>query len=415
MKGLLKKIAKRLFLFLCAGILIFSCTLNKTGESAKKIESDAEISSVFELAEGEKLVVPDLKNVKHLGRTLERDGMLFLAQTASGIEFKVENTKTLRLNLVGDKTAVASSGNLPYNYARYMIFVDGKELITGSMNMEKISVTIFPRENKSKVPARDAVVRILKITEATLSNFAIAGIVLDEEASISPTPAKDFKIEFIGDSVTCGYGVEAKGGTFSTQTENATKAYAYLTAENLGADYSIVSYSGFGVYSGYTSDKNERNSISLVPSFYEHVTYIPSDRSFNNRPWDFSRFKPNLIVVNLGTNDASYCKNSERKNAFTEAYVDFLKKLREKNPKAFIICSLGTMGDNLFDNVQAAVEQYSFSTGDTRVSPFHFTPQNIVLDGIGADWHPSMRTQEKAAEALTAYIRSLQSRGKLNL
>ena len=56
-------------------------------------------------------------------------------------------------------------------------------------------------------------------------------------------------IEFIGDSITCGYGIEAKAGgeLFDTGTENFEKTYAYLSSKELNFDYSVVCYSGCGL------------------------------------------------------------------------------------------------------------------------------------------------------------------------
>ena len=71
---------------------------------------------------------------------------------------------------------------------------------------------------------------------------------------IEPTNKKDLSIEFIGDSMTCAYGVEGKDENehFKTSTENFSKSYAYLASQILNVDYSSVSYSGYGIASGYS-------------------------------------------------------------------------------------------------------------------------------------------------------------------
>ncbi len=379
------------------GILAFSCATNSgTSKSTSKIDSS---KTTVESTAGE--IVPSESTVKYLGRTLEKNGTLYFAQTASGIEFKVENTKSLTLNLVGDSTARPTRGELPGNLARYTVFVDGKEVITDSMTKQKLALEVFNGDTK-----KDATIRIIKITEASQSNMGIKTIVVDPDAKVMPTAAKDLKIEFIGDSITCGYGVEeTNGGAFTTQTENAAKAYAYLTAENLNADYSIVSYSGFGIYSGFTS--GERNETSLVPPNYEYITYTWNDGTFNKKPWDFKKFQPDFVVINLGTNDASYCKDSSSRADFEDAYVDFLKDIRAKNPKAHIICALGTMGQDLYYNIEEAVSSYKKSTKDEKVSTYKFPVQNQAVDGVGADWHPSIPTQKKSAAMMTEFIKSL--------
>ena len=64
------------------------------------------------------------------------------------------------------------------------------------------------------------------------------------------------------------------------------------------------------------------------------------------------------------------------------------------------------MGQDLCNAVKAVVDSYSTLTGDTKVSFLKFANQNMS-DGIVADWHPSEKTQEKAATLLTAKIKSI--------
>ena len=123
---------------------------------------------------------------------------------------------------------------------------------------------------------------------------------------------------------------------FKTATENVTKAFSYKTASALNVDYSMFSISGYGIISGYTDNPDIRHDDQLIPSFYESMglSYdkldgIPSSQDI---PWDFSSFVPDIIVLNLGTNDDSYCQdNTEKQAEFGSLYSCFLKTLRKKN------------------------------------------------------------------------------------
>ena len=128
-------------------------------------------------------------------------------------------------------------------------------------------------------------------------------------SAIKPTEKKDMLIEFIGDSITCGYGIDDpdKDHHFVTATEDVTKAYAYLTAKTLDADYSMLSFSGYGIISGYT-DNDNKVSAQTVPQFYTKLGYSwgkNGDFSPQESEWEFSGRQPDLVVVNLGTNDES--------------------------------------------------------------------------------------------------------------
>jgi len=243
--------------------------------------------------------------------------------------------------------------------------------------------------------------------------MGIKSVNVTSAEDITPTAQTGkLKIEFIGDSITCGYGVddEDRDHHFKTSTEDATKAYAYKTAMALDADYSLVSYSGNGIISGYT-DNGTRQTSQLVPAVYKKFakSWGSYDMfSVQELDWDFSQFQPDYIVINLGTNDASYTKgDQERIQEYIDGYVDFLSTVRENNPKAHIICSLGVMGTDLYPAVEKAAAAYTEKTGDTNLSTFKFTVQDGNKNGYAADWHPTAASHDIAAAELTEYIKSL--------
>jgi hypothetical protein len=89
--------------------------------------------------------------------------------------------------------------------------------------------------------------------------------------------------------------------------------------------------------------------------------------------------------------------------------VAFLKTVRENNPNAHIICSLGIMGASLFDSILDAYLAYQSETGDQNISFFRFDQQNSAVDGLAADWHPTESTHEKAAAALAEEIKTVMN------
>lgn len=175
----------------------------------------------------------------------------------------------------------------------------------------------------------------------------------------------------------------------------------------MGADYSIISASGFGIISGYTS--SERNSTQTIPPHYANLGFswypFPDGSNSTNIAWNFNEFQPDAVVINLGTNDSSYCgTNESRKAEFVDGYVAFLKDVRAKNPNAMIFCTLGIMGQELFPQIEEAVAQYTKETGDTNVTSMEFDVQQTA-DTICLNWHPSEKTHQKAANALIDYMK----------
>ena len=253
--------------------------------------------------------------------------------------------------------------------------------------------------------------RVLKLSEAPHSIVGIREFKLADTDTISPTPDKPLKIEFIGDSITCGYGVDDEDPEhhFSTETEDETASFAYLTAQNLNADYSMVCYSGYGIISGYT-ESDEKLLTQLVPDKYEDTGYSRGKVdgiAITLQKWDFHRFQPDFVVINLGTNDDSYCKDiTARQEEYAACYAQFLQQVRSHNQEAYILCVYGIMTDRLYPYVQKAVEIYQKQTGDERIRALHIEPHTEEA-GYAADWHPSKLTHTRAAGEVAAQIRSL--------
>ncbi len=349
-------------------------------------------------------VTPTWKNVRPLGRTREMGDALWLALSATGAEFAF-NGSCCEVVLAGD--SVAADPAAKDNRTRIAICLNGARVGDDLLDAPEKTYALpcAPGENT---------VRILKLSETAMSTCAIRSITVDDPNGVRPTPAKARYIEFIGDSITCGYGVDDEDGEhhFVTATEDPTRAYACKTAQLLEADYSLVSISGYGVISGYTATAEEPVTAQLIPTYYEKLGFsygsyqgaTPADF-----PWDFTVRQPDLIVINLGTNDDSYCLDrADRQQHYCREYANFLRTVRLHNPTAKILCTLGIMGDRLYPYVEKAAADYAAQTGDTNISCMAFTPQ-LPEDGFAADYHPTEHTHQKAAEKLSAHIRALMN------
>ena len=282
--------------------------------------------------------------IKLVGHIVPDGEKLWLVSSAAEAAFRVKGAKELKLKLYADDTVTdpACETILP----RFEILLDGALKLDARLTAKDALVTVF-----EGTEARDAEVRLIKLNEGN-SLFALREIVTD--GKIEALPERPLKMEFIGDSITCGYGVEGKSEmeTFTTATENAAKGYAFLTAEALDADAMLTCFSGHGIISGYTGDPAVRNSADLVPPYYEkegrNEFRLPTGKYAQETDRDFSRFQPDYIVLNLGTNDLSWCGTDEaRGRQYAELYAEFLKTVRKDNPGARILCTLGVMGPGL--------------------------------------------------------------------
>ncbi len=383
-------------------VMTFASCGNADASETGSADGNAETTTEAHDMNTETAYIPNSDNVKMLGRTYLDGDKLYCALSGTGAEFSFTGTKcTVVVN--GDSGCTNASNK--DNLARVGIYVNGERVVDDMVDNAVETYDVFSSDT-----AEDVTVSVVKLSESPMSTIAIDKINVTGSV-IKPTEKKGTLIEFIGDSITCGYGIDdpVKEHHFVTSTEDVTKTYAYLTAQALDADYSMVSYSGYGIISGY-SDGTKKVTEQLVPKYYTKLGYTwTPNGSFvpSNIEWDFGARQPDVIVVNLGTNDDSYTKSKEdRCLEYQQGYVDFLKTIREKNPDAKILCTLGIMGDNLFPYVEAAVKSYTEETGDANVYTMKFDVQNPD-DGYSADWHPSVTTHQKASEKLVEEIKKL--------
>ena len=339
-----------------------------------------------------------LNDAKLLGRTYRADdGSIWMGLPGTGAE----------LEFTGERLSVTLRGNAASSdkAARVGVFVDGQRTSDICVNASKQTVDVTGKGSTT------VTVRIVKLSECSDSCCAIVGADA-HGGSIKKASDKQRKIEFIGDSITCGYGVDDPDLThgFSTATEDCTKGYAYKTAQLLNADHSLVSFSGYGVVSGWTGT-GEKNTYSLVEPYYESYGFTENSGFDGKKPsdikWDFSRFVPDVVVLNLGTNDMSYTLDDPgRQQEYIAGYVDFLKKIRSVNPNAKIICALGTMGTLLCPAMQQAVTLYSTQTGDKNIAAIELPLQDQENDGSVIQGHPTEITHDKAAKLVSEKIKA---------
>ena len=337
------------------------------------------------------------ENVKYTGRNYydSEKETAWLVLSGSAVDFIV-NGRSAEVTINGDYGISNGAEQKP----RYAIEVDGEIILDELLDVKQKTVKLFEGDEP-----RAAHVRIIHLSEAVNGAVGVSDIKVDTDIPVPVVPEfkKDISIEFIGDSITCAYGVEGKDQyeSFKTSTENFMKSYAYLTAKKLDADYSCVSYSGYGIVSGYSSS-GAKNADSLIPDYYDLI----GRPNGYNKPWEHSEHKYDVIVINLGTNDDTYVSKDfdTRSEEFTNGYTEFLGKVHEAHPESYIICTLGTMGcTELYPCIEAAAENFRTASGYDRIMCYQSATQDMN-DGLGSDWHPNLTTQQKSAYVLADKI-----------
>jgi lysophospholipase L1-like esterase len=235
---------------------------------------------------------------------------------------------------------------------------------------------------------------IYKRTEWHGGNTTFLGLKLDHGAKVIAPPPRQHKIEFIGDSYTCGYGNEGLSHDehFRYETENNYLSYGAITARELDADYFAVCRSGIGMFQGYGGNRSFN-----MPEYYNEITLD------STKKWDYSVKQPDLVVINLAANDLSAPLDSA---AFIQAYTSFVKRVRSNYPGTNIVCIAGPSGGGeewrmLQSYIHTVVNECAKT--DETVRYFGFSP----FEMHGSDWHPNLAEHRNMANELTPYLKQL--------
>ena len=218
----------------------------------------------------------------------------------------------------------------------------------------------------------------------------------EEAPCLLPPPAeKARKILFIGDSITCGYGTDSERGdtVYRPWEEDATHAYAYLTAKHFDADYQIVCISGMGIL------KSCRGQLERqFPDFFSLA-----NRSGSQEP-DQSGFAPQLVVVNGGTNDSATVPPEE----FAAGADQFLTTLRNQYPHAEIVWIYGAMGDKYSQVMYPLLEKRRET--DPHMSFCLATAIYETSAFVGVNGHPTYLGQQRQARELIQHISAIMDK-----
>lgn len=244
-------------------------------------------------------------------------------------------------------------------------------------------------------------IRLEKITESQSDTAKFEGFYIVGQGRELQTPTRARQIEFIGDSYTVGYGNTSPKRECTQDevwaTTDTSQAFGPLTAKHYEADYQINAFSGRGIvrnYNGFIADP--------LPKVYPYALFD------GKTAYDATGWKPQIIVIGLGTNDFSTALNPGEKWTTREAlqtdyrdtYVAFVKSLRAKNPQAhfLLMASDGAKGE-----IRAQVAQVAKTlkdSGETRLDTLFF--DGLAFDGCHA--HPSVADDRKIAGLIQGWI-----------
>lgn len=357
-------------------------------------------------------------SINWFGRTLDFNGIRYFDYSASGFEF-VFLGKKASCTLVSDADAwpdvekcfigvYYSALNSKEEAQEIDFWKNLKDEPDRHIMLDKKSgeYVLFESEKPELVH-----IRVLKLSEAAFGYAGFSSLKIDGTLLPCTIKKHPLNIQFIGDSITCGYGIDGvlNKDVFSTGQERADKSYAFLTAKKLNAAFQSVCWSGIGIISCYVPPEiDEAETTILMPLLFPYTDKSLSFRlKIEPEVYEKSRFTPDIVVINLGTNDSSYTRNKkDRIDAFVSGYRQLLETVHRQYPSADIVPCLGVMGQDLCSAVNEASELFKKDFPKANVSVLTLEEQD-EKDGIATDFHPSARTHAKVAEKLAEHIKKL--------
>jgi len=323
-------------------------------------------------------------HIHYMGRVIMQDDAAELSWSGTSV----------KINFKG--TGVKATLRDEHGYDYFNVIVDGNVISVIQPDSVQKEYTLA-----SGLPDGNHSVELFKRTEWAMGKTWFYHFSLDKSAVILPAPlTKKRKIEFFGNSITCGYAIEDTTGKDrgTAPYENGYLSYAAIAARHFDAEFYNTSRSGIGIM------------VSWDPLIMPEL-YYRADATDAESKWDFSKYTPDLVVINLFQNDSWIVKlpdNGQFKARFgtkaptddqiIKAYKDFVKTIRSKYPKAQIICALGSMdatkqGAPWPGYIEKAVAQIGDKNIYTHFFPYKNTPG-----------HPSKKEQQAMADDLIAFI-----------
>ena len=259
---------------------------------------------------------------------------------------------------------------------------------------------------KTSGPGPVRAYRLIKISESNPGGVRLYKMSTDKSGEFAAPPKRENRrIEFIGDSFTVGFGDEGRNGEDESlvfKKTDASRSYAFLTADVFRADFQVNAFSGRGLV---------RNYDNIVPGWtvarlYEYTVpgEAPDDLS-NGLPdaslrWDFGSFHPQVVVLFIGINDFQGNPPYGDKAAFKKAYAQLLDKLRGVHPGVrFLLLSTKVWPNDDLTPTVRAVYDAEISAGKTDLEFMVLQTSNVGLLG-----HPDTHAHEEMARAIRPVV-----------
>jgi lysophospholipase L1-like esterase len=277
----------------------------------------------------------------------------------------------------------------------------GAVILHVSVDGVSLGTLVKPRPGAWQVDGLANGTHVVRVTESQAAPNTFGGFALPAGSSALSMTPRQRQIEFIGDSHTVGYGNTSKTrdcpGDQVWSTTDTSQSFGPRVARHYDADYQINAISGRGIVRNYDGSPGDP-----LPVAYPFVLLDHGAR------YDDASWRPQVIVIALGTNDFSTALHAGEKWStrdelhadYETTYARFLEALRARNPQAYFVIWATDMAEHEIQAEANKVVELRESRGDDRIG-------FLAIDGLemtGCDWHPSLADDAAIATRLIQII-----------
>lgn len=248
--------------------------------------------------------------------------------------------------------------------------------------------------------------------ELTILGFEINCNTDDECELLEASPLPPRRIEVYGDSVSAGEVSEAVDYVAKADPEhngeysNSWYSYAWIAARKLDAQLHDIAQGGVALLDN-TGWYHEPDYIGME-QVWNKMRYNPDYGTV--KEWDFSKYTPDIVIVAIGQNDShpdDYMKTDyegEKAKNWRTHYRQFLAKLRETYPDAWIICCTTLLQHDI--GWDMSISQAVLDIADKKISHCVFQRNGKATPG-----HLRIPEAEEMAKELCHHIRTIGIEG----
>jgi len=311
---------------------------------------------------------------------------------------------------------------------RFQVFVDGvlhpERMFNTSMwgAGQVVKIPLFEGVD----PALPMAVTIFKDSEPQFAGTRVQpnyvtfhGFVADEGAqriAAKESSAAIFKVEFLGDSITAGFdnccdvpNYHKPNGQLSSSS-SFMRSWAPEICNNLNAECHYAAWSGFGMVVNCCGGATLGSDIwgRTIATVGSPNSSDPHGTTDANK-WDFSIWKPDAVVINLGTNDGLTGGRAAFISSYNQTYEALtVAAATAYGNKTHFFLACGPMSDHYCDEVNWVIAKLTArGLKASLLDQRGFINSNATFGRPCAYGHPGSQIDRAMAKNASAFIKQV--------